>query len=217
MLDAEIRLIDTLDRQLEWLLSECHPGRRAFHFATLPNHWLNRKTWIVYDPPCRTSTELIRQYGDPRFRKHLPDVHTQPKKRKFPVIPRRRAVTPRIDSWRLAVNRHRQCTGIRDLVQAVDLYESSAEEPPDGAIDPACWILRKPPQGFGISSRQKNAYYDGGAGWFEKLDEWQRVGSLYRIRRAIQGGGTNRPGTKNTLGDFRSAHITSARHSSVIA
>lgn len=215
LLDAEIRFVDKLDRKLEWLLSECHPGRRAFHFATLPNHWLNAKTWIVYDPPCRTSSELIRQHGDPRFRKYLPEVYSQSKKRKFPIIHHRRATTPRIDSWRLAVNRHRQCTGIRDFVQAVDLYESSADEPPDGAIDPASWILRKPPQGFGMSSRQKNAYYDGGAGWFEKLDEWRRVGSLYRIRRGIQGGGINRSRARKLFGDFRRVRIAPARHISV--
>ncbi|KAL1964443.1 hypothetical protein VTN77DRAFT_7001 [Rasamsonia byssochlamydoides] len=190
--DSEIRLLFSLDRKLEWLLSECDPGRKPFHFATLPNHWLNPNTWIVYDPPSRVSNDARRRYGDPRFNVPFPDPYAEPRRRKYPVTSHKRAYTPRIDSWRIAVNRERRSAGLRDFLKTVELFDSSADEPPDGHVDPASWILPKPPQGFGMSTRQRNAYYEGGAGWQEKLDEWQKVDRLYRVRKVICEGKVNR-------------------------
>lgn len=197
--DSEVRLLYSLDRKLEWLLSECDPGRKPFHFATLPNHWLNPHTWIVYDPPSRVSIDVRRRYGDPRYNVPFPDPYAEPRRGKYVVTSHKRAYTPRIDSWRIAVNRERRSAGLRDFLKTVELFDSSADEPPDGAVDPACWILRKPPQGFGMSTRQRNAYYEGGAGWQEKLDDWQKVGRLYRIRQGIYEGKVNRRRAKEIV------------------
>jgi hypothetical protein len=190
--DSEIRLLYSLDRKLEWLLSECHPGQKPFHFATLPNHWLNPKTWIVYDPPSRISSDAKRRYGDPRFNVPFPDPYAEPRRPKYAPTSHKRAYTPRIDSWRIAVNRERKAAGLREFLKTVELFDSSADDPPDGAIDTASWILRKPPQGFSISTRQRNVFYEGGAGWQEKLDEWQKVDRLYRVRKVIYEGKVNR-------------------------
>nr|QKG86315.1 hypothetical protein [Aspergillus sp. FM242] len=189
--DWEIRLIDGLDRRLDWLSDQLSPGRRAFHFAMLANHWLNKKTWIVYDPISRVPIEARRLLGDPRFNVPypLPDWSAKPK---YPQVHRKVVHEPRIDSWRIAVNRNRRHTGIQDFIKAVELYDGSIEEPPDGDVDPACWILRKPPQGFGRSKKQEEAYYEGGAGWQETLGDWQRVRRGYRIHKAIHEGRVNR-------------------------
>ncbi|KAJ5225664.1 hypothetical protein N7468_006889 [Penicillium chermesinum] len=189
--DWEIRLMDRLNRKLVWVFHETTPGQKPYHFALLANHWLNRETWLVYDPVSRVSTDARRMQGDPRYNVPypMPDLSRRPK---YPTPERTKAHTPRIDSWRAAVNRYRKISGIQDLVPHVDLYEDSAEEPPDGHIDPACWMLPKPPQGFEISSQQKGAWYEGGAGWQEKLDDWQRVRRGYRLHKAIHEGRAHR-------------------------
>lgn len=85
---------------------------------------------------------------------------------------------------------------MRDVVRAVELFDDSVDEPPDGQIDPASWMLRKPPQGFGVSSRQKDAYYEGGTGWHETLNDWQRVRHGYRVRKMVFEGRVNRTRAK---------------------
>lgn len=189
--DWEIRLMDRLDRKLGWMFHETTPGQKPYHFALLANHWLNRETWLVYDPVSRTPSDARRRNGDPRYNKpyQMPDLSPRPK---YPVPVRRKAHLPKIDSWRAAVNRHRRASGIQDITNRVDIYEESAEEPPDGHIDPACWILPKPPQGFEVSSKQKDAWYEGGAGWHEKLEDWQNVRRGYRLHKHIHEGRAHR-------------------------
>lgn len=195
--DGEMRLIDCLDRKLDWLRSELAPGRRPFHFATLANHWLNRRTWVVIDPISRTPINSRRERGDPRFNVPYP-TQTWGPKRKYPGATLKRAHTPKINSWRAAINRQRRASGIRDSIKAVELYEgSSADEPPDGMIDPASWMLRKPPQGFAMSTKQQNAYYDGIGGWQETLGDWQKVHRGYRIRKTVHEGRVNRNRVKD--------------------
>lgn len=199
--DWEIRLMYNLDRKLEWLLNEVDPGRKPFHFPTLANHWLNPLCWQVTDPTSRVNLDAKRQCGDPRFNTPYPEPTYQPK-HKYSIRRRKRAQTPRIDSWRIAVNRQRRQAGLRDILRAVELFDSSADEPPDGKVDPACWILRKPPQGFEMSNKQKNAFYEGGAGWQETLDDWQKVGRGYRVRKAIHEGRVNRTRVKEVAVGF---------------
>ncbi|KAJ5721935.1 uncharacterized protein N7483_009869 [Penicillium malachiteum] len=189
--DWEVRLIDMVDRKLTWLVNETTPGQKPYHFSLLANHWLNRETWLVIDPVSRVSTDARRNQGDPRHNVPYPepDLGRRPK---YPAPVRKRAHHPRIDSWRAAVNRQRRVSGIRERIQPVELYEDSAEEPPDGHIDPACWMLPRPPQGFEMSSKQRNAWYEGGAGWQEKLDDWKAVKRGYRLRRGIFDGRVNR-------------------------
>lgn len=189
--DWEVRLIDQLTRKLGWVQNEMTPGMKPYHFALLANHWLNRETWLVIDPPSRVSIQHRRRWGDPRFNP-FDTEHDYIPRLKYPVTTRKRAQVPRIDSWRAAVNRQRRASGIRNAVRTIELYEDSAEEPPDGHIDPACWILPKPPQGFEMSTKQKNAWYEGGAGWQEKLEDWQRVRRGYRLRKAVHEGRANR-------------------------
>lgn len=189
--DWELRLMDQLDRKLVWMFNEFTPGQKPYHFAMLANHWLNRETWLVIDPVSRVSTDCRRLWGDPRFNVPYPQpsVTARPK---YPVIVQKRAHTPRIDSWRAAINRQRKVSGIREVVRAVELFEGSAVDPPDGKIDPASWLLPKPPQGYGMSTNQQNAWYEGGAGWQEKLEDWQQIGRGYRFHKALHEGRVNR-------------------------
>ncbi|RAH48605.1 uncharacterized protein BO95DRAFT_356288 [Aspergillus brunneoviolaceus CBS 621.78] len=189
--DCDLRLIADLDRRLEWLSNQLMPGRRPYHFAVLANHWLNPETWIVIDPPTRISIDARRRLGDPRFNDPYPAPDWTPKP-KYPKLQRRTANVPKINSWRAAVNRNRRAGGLDDVIKGVELFEGSDDAPPDGKVDPACWILRKPPQGFSMSSRQGTVFYEGGAGWQETLDDWQKVRRGYRIRKAIHEGRANR-------------------------
>ncbi|KAG0160980.1 hypothetical protein PDIDSM_8512 [Penicillium digitatum] len=189
--DWEIRMMERLDRKLLWLFNEFTPGKKPYHFALLANHWLNRETWFVYDPVSRVSTDARRMWGDPRCNVPYPQPIFSPRP-KYPVSKRKRAQTPRIDSWRAAVNKQRKVSGIRDAIRTITLYDESAEEPPDGHIDPGCWALPKPPQGFEVSTAQKNAWYEGGAGWQEKLDDWQQVHRGYLLHKAFHEGRVNR-------------------------
>lgn len=191
--NPEVRLIDDLERKLEWFSSETDPGRRLYHYSIQYNHWLNKATWVAYDSASRVPSSERRLYGDPRCNYPHPDT---PKKLLVQgqrnVAPKPRAIAPKIDSWRKAVNGARKSAGVREFLKAVELFEGSAEEPPDGAIDTATWVLRKPPQGFEMSTKQRNAYFEGCGGWFEKLDYWQNVPRAYRARRVICEGGVNR-------------------------
>lgn len=190
----EIKLVYGLDRKLGWLSYQLMPGRKPFHFLLLPNHWLNIRTWIVYDPASRAPIDVKRRFGDPRF--NTPSPTPQRPKRKYPRVTRKVANTPRIESWRVAVNQNRKASGLKDLIKRVELYDDSADDPPDGYIDPACWLVRKPPQGHQLSARQKATYYEGGAGWQERLDDWQNIRRGYRIRKAIHEGRANRTRVK---------------------
>lgn len=187
----EVRLVDNLDRKLEWLSSEMDPGRKSFAFLLLHNHWLNRATWVVMDPSSRLTVQKKRIQSDPRVNKKafggksnavIPDLTPEP---------RARAVTPRIDSWRVAVNQARVSSGAKEIPK-VELLEGSAEEAADNNVDPASWILKKPPQGHGMSNKQKQKYFEGPGGWSEKLEYWENVPRLYRVRRVVLQGKANR-------------------------
>jgi hypothetical protein len=188
--DWEVKMMERLDRKLLWLFNEFTPGQKPYHFALLANHWLNRETWIVYDPVSRVSTDARRAWGDPRFNVPYPRPVFSPRP-KYPTSKRKRAQTPRIDSWRAAVNKQRKVSGIRDAIRTIILYDESAEDPPDGHIDTGCWALPKPPQGFEMSTAQKHAWYEGGAGWQETLDDWQHVRRGYRVHKALHEGRVN--------------------------
>ncbi|KAJ5190663.1 uncharacterized protein N7498_009648 [Penicillium cinerascens] len=199
--DWEVRLIDGVDRKLVWIFNEFTPGQKPYHFACLANHWLNRETWLVIDPISRVPQDSRRQWGDPRFNVPYPDPCLD-RRPKYPLAVHKRANTRRIDSWRAAVNRQRRVSGVHDILHPVELYEDSCEEPPDGKIDPASWILPKPPQGFERSTRQKNAWYEGGAGWQEKLEDWQQVRRGYRLHKALHEGRVNRNYVKGLAADI---------------
>jgi hypothetical protein len=198
--DWEVRLIDVLDRKLIWIFNEFTPGQKPYHFACLANHWLNHETWVVIDPVSRVSQDARRKWGDPRFNVPYPEPCLDPRP-KYPLVVHKRANIRRIDSWRAAVNRQRRVSGVRDIVRRVELYEDSYEEPPDGKIDTASWILPRPPQGFEMSTKQKNAWYEGGAGWQEKLEDWQQVRRGYRLRKGLYEGCVNRNHLKEVAAD----------------
>ncbi|KAJ5388057.1 hypothetical protein N7509_010598 [Penicillium cosmopolitanum] len=168
--DWEIRLIDGLKRKLVWIFNEMTPGQKPYHFAQLANHWLNRETWLVIDPVSRVALDSRREWGDPRFNVPYPEP-TYDSKPKYPVPIQKRAYTP---------------------LRTVELYENSIEEPPDGHIDPGCWMFPRPPQGFEVSTKQKNGWYEGGTGWQETFEDWQHIGRGYRLRKTIQEGRVNR-------------------------
>lgn len=199
--DWEVRMMERLDRKLLWLFNEFTTGQKPYHFALLANHWLNRETWLVYDPVSRVSTDARRMRGDPRFNVPYPRPVFSPRP-KYPISRRKRAQSPRIDSWRAAVNKQRRVSGIRDAIRTITLYDESVEEPPDGHVDTGCWLLPKPPQGFDMSTAQKNAWYEGGAGWQEKLDDWQQVHRGYRVHKALHEGRVNRGRIKEVAAQF---------------
>ncbi|KAJ5434823.1 hypothetical protein N7491_005418 [Penicillium cf. griseofulvum] len=207
--DWEVRMMERLDRKLVWLFNEFTPGQKPYHFALLANHWLNRETWIVYDPVSRVSTDARRAWGDPRFNVPYPQPVFSPRP-KYPVSQRKRAQTPRIDSWRAAVNNQRKVFGIRDAIRTITLYDESAEDPPDGHIDPGCWALPKPPQGFEMSTAQKNTWYEGGAGWQETLDDWQHVRRGYRVQKALHEGRVNRGRIKEVAAQVNKCYRTAS-------
>ncbi|KAJ5089656.1 hypothetical protein N7532_008340 [Penicillium argentinense] len=194
--DWEVKLVDELNRKLGWIFDETTPGQKPYQFPLLANHWLNRETWLVIDPVSRVPTDSRRAWGDPRFNVPYPEPTYSPRP-KYSGLIHRRAYNPRIDSWRAAVNRQRKASGLRDAVRTVELYEDSVEEPPDGHLDPGSWMFPRPPQGFEVSTKQKNAWYEGGTGWQETLEDWQHVPRGYRIRKLLQEGRVNRNWVKN--------------------
>ncbi|KAJ5513679.1 hypothetical protein N7463_003231 [Penicillium fimorum] len=207
--DWEVSMMERLDRKLFWLFNEFTPGQKPYHFALLANHWLNRETWLVYDPVSRVSTDARRLWGDPRFNVPCPEPVFSPRPKYF-SSKRKRAQTPRIDSWRDAVNKQRKVSGIRDAIRTITLYDGSVEDPPDGHIDPGCWALPKPPQGFEMSTAQKNAWYEGGSGWQETLDDWQQVRRGYHVHKALHEGRVNRGRIKEVAAQVNKCYHTAS-------
>lgn len=189
--NPEIRLMDDLNRKLDWLACEMDPGRKPFHFAVCHNHWLNRATWVVLDPVSRVGIKTRRLYGDPRVNyPRRQSKEKTPIREHLPASPG--VLMPNLNSWRLAVNGARKSAGAMEVLNIVELFDGSAEEVQDGAIDPASWVLKKPPQGYSLTRKQKDAYFEGCGGWCEKLDDWQQVSRAYRARRVICEGKANR-------------------------
>ena len=207
--DWESRLIDQLNRKVKWVYDEMTPGQKPYQFTLLANHWLNRETWLVTDPVSRVSTDYRRRWGDPRCPRPDDGV-SEVSKRKYPEVPRERARIPRLDSWRAAVNRQRSMTGNQNVLRSIQLYEGSAEEPPDGHIDTAAWMLPRPPQGFGMSTKQRNAWYERGTGWSEKLEDWQQVGHGYRLDKFIHEGRVNRTRVKELASHIQKGYRTAS-------
>lgn len=173
VLDVEWRFVDTLGRHLEWLANECQPGQRGFKFQILPKNWIKNGKFLVYTNPCGASVEYMRRYAQCDV---AADDYEQIDRRKSSTaVSRRRVRTASIEAWRAAINtarRNHAMTGVR----SVEIFVSSTEDITDAVIDPSNWILRRPPQGFEMPSRQKTAYYYGGIGRWAKLEEWQANG-----------------------------------------
>lgn len=173
--DVEWRFVDTLYRHLEWLDNECRPGQRGFKFPILPKTWTNNGKWLVYTNPCGASVEYMRRYAQCDFGAgYLEEIDRQ--KGLIPVH-RKRLLAESIESWKAAVNKARGQHGMA-RVRSAEIFMSSTEDTPDAVINPANWILRRPPQGFEMRSRQKTAYWYGGIGEWAKLEEWQAAGEL---------------------------------------
>lgn len=177
LLDGELWFLDGLDRRLEWLLGECQPGRRGFRFPILPRNYLSKRPPIVYTYPCCASVDQMRLHGDSK--NSIESTRNQSHDGISTIVPQGRPNTThtraRIDSWRAQINKWRRYREIEEI-KSIGNYGSSAEEPPDNVIDPSSWILRRPPQGFPMSTKQKNAYYCCEAGRWEKIEDWQLVG-----------------------------------------
>lgn len=60
------------------------------------------------------------------------------------------------------------------------------DEPAEGDIDTAAWILRRPPQGFEPTAAAANAYYTGVKGYAEKMGEWEVVRRPYVLERIVR-------------------------------
>jgi hypothetical protein len=175
VLDVEWRFVDLLDRQLEWLANECRPGQRGFKFPILPKNWINNGKWLVYTNPCGASVEFMRRYAHCDVK--ADEYEIIPRRKNWTTVNRRRVRAASIESWRAAINRAR---GDQDMVgvRSIEIFMSSTEDTPDTVIDPANWILRRPPQGFEMPSRQKAAYWYGRIGEWAKLEDWQAVGEV---------------------------------------
>lgn len=170
--DVEWHFVDTLDRHLEWLANECRPGQRGFKFPVLPKNWINNGKWLVYTNPCGASVEYMRRYAQCDF--SAGEFEEIDCRKSLTTISRRRVRAESIESWRAAINRARRQHDMAG-VHSVEIFMSSTEDTPDTVIDPANWILRRPPQGFDMPSRQKTAYWYGGIGEWAKLEEWQAI------------------------------------------
>lgn len=176
--DVEWRFVDTLDRRLEWLANECRPGQRGFKFPVLPKNWINNGKWLVYTNPCGASVEYMRRHAQCDVR--ADDYEQTDLNKSSTAVSRRRMRAESIESWRAAINRARRdhdMVGVR----SIEIFMSSTEDTPDTVIDPANWILRRPPQGFDMPSRQKAAYWYGGIGEWAKLEEWQAIDGVTDI------------------------------------
>ncbi|RAO65152.1 uncharacterized protein BHQ10_001164 [Talaromyces amestolkiae] len=173
--DVEWRFVDTLYRHLEWVDNECRPGQRGFKFPILPKNWANNGKWLVYTNPCGASVEYMRRYAQCDFGAgYLEEIDRQ---KGLAIVHRKRLRAESIETWRAAINKARGQHGMA-RVRSAEIFTSSTEDTPDAVIDPANWMLRRPPQGFEMPSRQKTAYWYGGIGEWAKLEEWQVVGKL---------------------------------------
>ncbi|KAI5310360.1 hypothetical protein KEM55_007954 [Ascosphaera atra] len=191
----EVHLMYDLDRKLEWLSGELEPYRRPSSFLLVFNHWLNKDTWVVYDGPGRVPLH-DRLESDRKRRKKAaqkkgeekgkgPDVQQEEHTSQGETMePSKSSKKRRLNSWRHAINSARRSSGLETFLQGANTL-SSIDDPPDGVIDTASWVIRRPPQGFPVSKRQATAYFEGTGGVFETYQDWQNVGRCYGLKRLI--------------------------------
>ncbi|KAI5291442.1 hypothetical protein KEM52_000167 [Ascosphaera acerosa] len=195
---SEVHLLYDLSKRLDWLCSELEPYRRPAQYLLIFNHWLNRKTWYVYDAPGRVPMQkrveaALRRKGQKSRGGQEVALATE-----SPGPPARadshRAVTAedscarrrrRLQSWRIAVNVARHVARADSLKVRNGDAPAQASDPPDGALDPASWIIRRPPDGQSPAPRA-DTWYEGSGGLLQPYGRWQQVGG--RPGRAIAGG-----------------------------
>ncbi|KAI5299076.1 hypothetical protein KEM56_003543 [Ascosphaera pollenicola] len=198
---AEVHLLFNLGKKLEWLCGELEPYRRPAQFLLIFNHWLNKKTWYVYDAPGRVplpkrvEVDLERK----RRRKRIvsSETHKQQQQHQEPasaspttaVCGHRSTRNSRLESWRTAVNIARRCSGTETFDKEIDQILKCSEPPPDGAMDPASWIIRRPPQGNNSLPRG-DTWFEGSGGVLETYENWQRAGKFRcaRMKRYLSNG-----------------------------
>ncbi|KAI9861734.1 MAG: hypothetical protein M1813_005083 [Trichoglossum hirsutum] len=176
---SERTFLDLLDRKLNWLHHELSPGFRC-----------------PEDNPAESFRPVggPQQEGSPNKRAQ---VHTNgaPGSGRGPRLSRiskprqkRRAgywmPNPKVDSWRVAMNNLRKAThgtGNVELLRTVlQVEEGAGQEPREGTIDTAAWILRRPPQGWPAVSR-------GNSGAPEEIivkhQDWEKIRRPQRIMK----------------------------------
>ncbi|KAI9669595.1 MAG: hypothetical protein M1817_004638 [Caeruleum heppii] len=129
--------VSELDRKLSWLDHELSPGGRGIGLSPY------ERDKGPIDHSMAQAVGGLMQFMAPGLPRQ--DVMRRRAHNK------RRIRTPRVDSWRQAVNqlrRTRRRSGPMDLLVAIAQYKESARQGvPPQEIDTSAWIIRRPPQG----------------------------------------------------------------------
>lgn len=193
----EVHLLFNLGKKLEWLCGELEPYRRPAQYLLIFNHWLNRKTWYVYDAPGRVPLPKRVEIDLKRKRRKTLVSSRHKEQQEKPasmtsqttMCDHKTLDEHRLKSWRKAVNIARRFSGMETFHKEVEDVLKPVDPTPDGAIDPASWILRRPPQGQGSQPRG-DTWFEGSGGVLETYDHWQRIGKFRgaRVKRFLSHG-----------------------------
>ncbi|KAI5289616.1 hypothetical protein KEM54_003565 [Ascosphaera aggregata] len=182
---AEVHLLYYLSKRLEWLCGELEPYRRPAQYLLIFNHWLNKKTWYVYDAPGRVPLPRRVEIELKRKGKKLEEIGAHQQEAEVEAKPERVQQSSstrrrRFESWRTAVNIARRFSGAETLNKQIKTLETS-EGPTDGVMDPASWIIRRPPQGYDVAPPAES-WFEGTGGVLETYENWQRIGKSKTMR-----------------------------------
>ncbi|KAI9773716.1 MAG: hypothetical protein M1839_002050 [Geoglossum umbratile] len=176
---SERAFLDLMDRKLNWLHHELSPGFRcpednpaeSFLPISGPGHRKGsnqRAQARVSGVPGSGGASSLPRIS--RIRQH--------KRIRYKVS------NPKVDSWRIAMNNLRKGgrrTASAELLCAVLQAEEGADQDPvEGTIDTAAWILRRPPQGWPTDP-------EGDLGTAEKMivkhQDWEKIRRPQRIMK----------------------------------
>ncbi|KZF21717.1 hypothetical protein L228DRAFT_283849 [Xylona heveae TC161] len=140
-----------VDRRLKWLAYELSAGFRGPEDN--PAEGFQKKRHSAF---AGTNVNAVSRVTE-RRKLQLTNSYESLSSVNFKVPVRRRILMPNIDSWRVSVNKFRRMMTGDEQLTTRPQFGSETEEPREGDIDTAAWVLRRPPQGFPTPTAQKQA------------------------------------------------------------
>ncbi|KAH0538296.1 hypothetical protein FGG08_005116 [Glutinoglossum americanum] len=174
---SEKTFLDLLDRKLNWLHHELSPGFRCPEDnpaeSFLPPSGPQRSEGAGKNAQVRVSGALGGG-----------SMPTRTSKARQQKRARHRIPNPKVDSWRIAINKLRKGTHRTNsaelLCTILQTEEITKRDPIEGSIDTAAWILRRPPQGWPTASK-------GSLSAAEKMivkhQDWEKIRRPQRIMK----------------------------------
>jgi hypothetical protein len=176
---SERAFLDLMDRKLNWLHHELSPGFRCPEDNPAESYLPISSPGHKKGSRRRAQGHENRTPGSGRGSSLSRTSRVRQQKRV-----RYRVPNPKLDSWRIAVNNLRKGarhTASAELLCAIlQVEEGGNQDPVEGTIDTAAWILRRPPQGWPADPGRDLSVAEK---MIVKHQDWEKIRRPHRIMK----------------------------------